>query len=143
MSQPCKVGLWLTQLIRFNKLPKPIYQTECTKPNILNKICYLDLIQIYQTKSIDPNLPNQTYKPESTKSNLPTKMIKILRTKYTKPNLFKQTYKKINPIITIKPNTNKRNSQTVKVQFQLKLSLAQLSPSLLTIIDNYREPGKK
>ena len=62
-----KVSLWLAPLIRFNKLPKPIYQTECTKPNLLNQICSLDLNQIYQAKSIETNLPNQTYKPESYK----------------------------------------------------------------------------
>ena len=51
------------------------------------------LNQISQAKAIEPNLPNQTYKTESTRSNLPTKMFLMLRTKYTKPNLFNQTYK--------------------------------------------------
>ena len=53
-----------------------MYQTKSNEPNFFLGD---------QTKSIDPNLPNQTYNTESTKSNLPTK--------YTIPNLCNQTYK--------------------------------------------------
>ena len=60
------------------------------------------LNQIYQTKFIEPDLLDQNYKTESTKSNLQNKMIEMDRTKCVKPNLFNQTYKtkSIQPIIS-------------------------------------------
>ena len=45
-----------------------IYQTKATKLNLQN--------QVYQTKCFkceEPNLPNQSYKTESTKSSVPSK----------------------------------------------------------------------
>ena len=60
------------------------------------------LNQIHKHKSIESNLPNKNYKIESTKLNLPSEIFKMLRTKYTES----------------------------KIQFQLDLSLAQLSPRL-------------
>ena len=48
-----KVGLWFTQLIQSKQLPNPIYQTNHSKPNLLNKLCTLGTMK--------PNLSNQIY----------------------------------------------------------------------------------
>ena len=58
-------------------LPDPMYQRKSTEPDFLS----VTLIQIYQTKPIEPNLPNQNYKTESTKSNLASKIFEMQRTK--------------------------------------------------------------
>ena len=60
-----KAGIWSTQLIQSNYLPNQIYQTQNTKPNLLNQICSLGTKlnihnQIYWTK-----FAKQTYKTES------------------------------------------------------------------------------
>ena len=54
-----------------------MYQRKSTEPDFLS----VTLIQIYQTKPIEPNLPNQNYKTESTKSNLASKIFEMQRTK--------------------------------------------------------------
>ena len=56
--------LWFNQMIHLkHNLRNPINQTKSTEQNLY--LC--------ETKSIEPNLPNQIYKTESSKLNLPSK----------------------------------------------------------------------
>ena len=59
-----------------------IYQTQYTN------FFPWELNQIYQTKSIEANVPNQNYK-----LILASEILEMLKTKCTKPSLFNQTYK--------------------------------------------------
>ena len=102
-----KDSLWLTQLIRSNKLPNPIYQTECKN-------------QIYWTKFTKPNLQNWIYKIKFTNQNVLNAKNQIYQTKSIQSNL----QNKINPIITIKSNLDKPKLQTVKVKSNSSLSWA-------------------
>ena len=81
-----KVGIWFTQSIRLHKLPNPIYKTV---PNQIHSTTFVPwgLNQIYPTKSIEPNLPNQTNKSESAKSDLASKNLKC-----KEPNIPNQIY---------------------------------------------------
>ena len=92
-----KVGLWVTQSIRFNKLPNTIYQTKSALPN---------LFLGDQTKSIEPNLPKQTLKTESAnqmyqakcwkykESNIPNQIYSIKPTNLNQSNQYYQTKSK-------------------------------------------------
>ena len=75
-----------------------IYQTQYT-----NFVPW-ELNQIYQTKSIEANVPNQNYN-----LNLAITIFEMLK---TKPSLFNQTYK----TNSINPNVENPNLQKIEVK---------------------------
>ena len=91
-----------------------------TKPNISH--------QIYWTKFTKPYIQNCIHKIPSTNQNVWNVKNLIYWTKHTKPNLFNPTWKPENQFYQTKFREYTENLS--EVQFQLVLSLAQLSPSV-------------
>ena len=108
-----------------------MYHTKSTEPNIFlqdwNKYTKPNLLnQMYKAKTAKLNLKNQIYQPKCLQCKEPNILNQIHSIKPTKVNPSNQFYQpKSREIESTKYQT--------EVQFQLELSLAQLSPSLFYI----------
>ena len=124
--------VWKTMLVfglQSKQLPTTIYQTNYTKPNLLNQIFPWGSNQIYSTNYIKPNPPSQICKIKSTKQNVLNVKKQIYQTRSFQLNL----QNKINPTNSTKPNLR-------KIKWSPSPAWAELGPAQpqLAIYTSYR-----